>query len=105
MILRDKIDIYSFVVIKTSDGIKQKNYGLTMSNISCSFQPLSLNPTEARDFGLTDITSNAKRVFLRLSVSVDLGNRILKDGVFYDVRGTNEWPAHQEVFCVPVQGE
>ena len=104
MILTETVTIYQPTSSKLGDGTVVNSFS-SLGSFACSFQPAALTRDVLQAFGLTDLDSNAKKIFFNAGVLVKSGFRIAgADGLTYIVRGVNNWPIHVEALAVPVQG-
>jgi hypothetical protein len=78
--------------------------------VVCDVQPATLSEFELRAWGISDVVSNVKKVFMDSSLRsfwafLHPVNRARVNGTdLYEIRGSNVWPRHAEALWVPVQG-
>lgn len=107
MILDTTIEVYSFTSAtgSGSEGIPSKTYSLAFTSLA-SVQPVALTDAQLKQWGISTIGTDAKRVFLpgAPTVGQSWGIKDLKNGNTFQVRGTNPWPRHLELIAEPFQG-
>jgi head-tail adaptor len=102
MIVDQTITVQRAVETKNTRGQVTKTFS-TAYTLRASVQPAGLSQDQALAFGISDLSANAKKVYLYKS-GIIISDRIIADGVTYDVRGINPWPIHDEIIMVPLQG-
>jgi len=103
MILGDLITVQSSTSTVDNYGLSSKTWS-TFKTINASFQPANLTQVEAAAWGITDLASNAKKVYFYKDTTVTNLMRIVFGGESYEIRGLNHWPIHTEVLAIPIQG-
>jgi hypothetical protein len=107
MILDRTIEIYSRTetMNPANEGIPSYTYTLAKST-RASVQPINLSSTQLSQWGISDIDANSKIAFFPGQFLDGLGYVVkdLKTSAQYEVRGSNQWPNHVEMLCVPYQG-
>jgi hypothetical protein len=113
MYLNNTVEIFVPVITRNSANQVIKNWQYKQSpivpctkQITGDVQPRSLSIAELQQWGISDLTSNAKIMFYDTEPLMAIGNRVRIDSdIIYDIRGTNPWPRHDEALLIPVQGE
>lgn len=107
MILDRTVQLYSRTesLGPGSEGIPSYTYQSVASS-RASLQPIKLSESVLAQWGLTDIDANSKIVFIPGQYEDGLLYLLkdLKTSLRYEVRGSNVWPNHTELLCVPYQG-
>lgn len=104
MILTESITFQSRTQTIDSEGIIVDTWGTFKSGVPASVQPVRLNQTQLEAWGLTDLSANAKTIFVYRDTSISERMRIVAWDGIYEIRGINHWPIHTEIVAVPVQG-
>lgn len=103
MILGDTITVQTSTSTVDNYGLASKTW-TTLKTINASVQPANLNAVESAAWGITDLSSNAKKIFFYKDTSVTNLMRIVFGGDTFEIRGLNSWNIHTVALCVPVQG-
>jgi hypothetical protein len=77
---------------------------------ACDFQPANLDKYQREVWGIDDLRSNARKLFLDVTGKsfwpfINDGNRIVFNARNFDIMGSNQWSRHVEALGVPAQGE
>lgn len=103
MILGDLITIQTSTSTVDDYGLSTKIW-TTFKTINASFQPANLTQVEATSWGITDLASNAKKVYFYKDTTITALMRVVYAGETYEIRGLNHWNIHTVFLAVPVQG-
>jgi hypothetical protein len=120
MIENATIKIYVPVITKNSEGTVTKTWGYKttpeplapIETLRADVQPARLSEADIQAYGLTNRSSDAKKIFFAVAPYVNINNRIFvasdfpgEIGCYYEVKGSNHWAIHGEAIVVPVIGE
>lgn len=110
MITDTTVQLYQKVTTKNSKGQTVNSYATLTKSIQANVQPVALNQAQLAQWGVTDLSANAKKMFYYPDDDVRLLDRIIDSyGNRYEVRGVNQWGSppfgHYEALLIPVQGE
>lgn len=103
MILRHSVTIQTKTTSKGNEG-EQIATWTTLKTIFADVQPNSLNPVEAKAWGITDLTANSQKMFYKHDDTIQVLMRVIYEGKTYEIRNVNSWRIHNEAILIPVQG-
>lgn len=104
MILQDLITIQSKSTTQDDEGIVTESWTTFKTNVPASVQPAGLTQTQAEAWGVTNLSADAKKVFLYKDTTIAKLMRIVTTTETLEIRGVNHWNIHTELICVPVVG-
>lgn len=113
MIKNGTISVFAPTVVQDGQGnrVKSFNYALPVAGpAQCGVQPTSLSEYEKEEWGISNLKSDSKKVFLDITLKASVwpfmvsGNRVLYAGAYYDIRGSNQWWRSLQAILTPVQG-
>lgn len=104
MIFDSLVTISQKSVTLDGEGRAVETWATFASNVPASVQPAGLTAAELKEYGVTDLISNAKKVFLKRNSSIVPLMKLAANGETYEIRGVNHWLIHSELLCMPLQG-
>jgi|GEM_PF-4431209 hypothetical protein len=114
MIKNATISVFAPTVVVDGQGNRTKawnNYTTPVAGpVLCGVQPANLSVYEKEEWGISDEHADAKKLFMDATLKASVwpylivGNRVLCNGVYYDVRGSNQWWRSLQAIMTPVQG-
>lgn len=104
MILKNSCAIYSRTVAQDSEHRQVSTYTLA-ETIMANVNPTSLSEMEIKEYGLTDIHTDARKMLFYPDDTVFKGYRVVVDsGAMYEIRALHKWPTNYQALLIPVQG-
>ena len=103
MILGDVITVQSSTSTIDDYGLSVKTWS-TFKTINANVQPGNFTQVEAAAWGITDLASNAKKIYFYKDTSVTALMRVVFAGETYEIRGLNTWNIHTAIIAVPIMG-
>jgi hypothetical protein len=103
MIQKDTVVIQSRTKTTDAEGVVGYTFA-TLKTIVADVQPANLTESQLKQWSLTDLAANAKKMFYAKDSQIIIGLRAVTGGETYEIRGTNQWPRHDEAIMIPVQG-
>jgi hypothetical protein len=99
------VKLYQKVTTKAANGQVINTFPVVTQRFDADVQPAMLTKEEATRWGQTDIAAGSKIIYFDPNSSVRMLDRIVdsRNG-YYEVRGVNAWPIHDEALLVPVVG-
>ena len=101
MILRHTVIVQIRTNSISAEGMQLSTWA-TYKVMIADVQPSTLTKDEAQAFGLTDISSNTKKMFFRYDDTIIEGMRVVWHSKTFDIRGKNEWNEHNVCLLLPV---
>ncbi len=100
------LKLYQKVTTKAANGQVINTFPVVTARIQADEQASMLTKEEAYKWGQTDLSANSKWVSIDPNPLVRMLDRIVDEaGGYFEIRGVNSWPIHNEVLLVPVVGE
>jgi hypothetical protein len=103
MIKSHSVLIQARTLVTGSEGEHTYTFA-TLKTIMADVQPAQLTEAQAAIWGITDLASDAKKMYYEKDASIIRLMRAVVGGETYEIRGINIWPVHSEAIMVPVQG-
>jgi len=103
MIKSQSVTIQNRVTVTGTEGEQTYTFA-TLKTIMADVQPARLSPETLAMWGITDLSSNAKKMFTERDTGILSSYRAVVDGDTYEIRAVNHWPHHSEFILTPVQG-
>ena len=102
MITKDTVYVFTPTKTKSTEGIVINTYAYA-DTLYLDVQPAQLTQAQLQTYGLTVQAANAKKIFVGNDRTMSLLERIVYNDIWYEIRGQNTWPTHQELILAPVQ--
>jgi len=103
MIKSHSVLIQSRTTVTGTEGEHTYTFA-TLKTIKADVQPAQLTQAELAQWGLTDLSANAKKMYFDRDTTILLAARAIVDSETYEIRAVNFWPNHGEAILIPVQG-
>lgn len=103
MILRHSVVIQQKTTAPNGEGMNVSTWS-TLKTISADVQPKTLTEALVQAFGLTNLQSDAKKMFYPFDTAIKVNMRVVWNSKTFEIRGINEWVEHCEAILIPIQG-